>query len=241
MGHGAPCLVIGIAGGTGSGKTTVAQALVAAAGADFVTIVPHDAYYRAQPHVDLAVRAAANYDEPAAFDTELLLEHLDALRRGQAILRPVYDFAAFDRTERTLRLEPTPVVVVEGILVLADRELRRRLDVKVFVDAPPDERFIRRLERDVRERGRTAESVIDQYRRTVKPMHDRHCEPSKRHADLIVPEGGANRPALAVLRGFVRDVVRGASAEGAHEPAQARARTSSLGTEGPAAPAASVR
>lgn len=124
----------------------------------------------------------------------------------------MYDFAAFDRTDRTLRVEPTPVVVVEGILVLADRELRRRLDVKVFVDAPPDERFIRRLERDVRERGRTTESVIDQYRHTVKPMHDRHCEPSKRHADLIVPEGGANRPALAVLRGFVRDVVRRAPA-----------------------------
>ncbi|MFN2322838.1 MAG: uridine kinase [Trueperaceae bacterium] len=191
----------------------MAHALVAAAGEAFVTVVPHDAYYRAQPHLAAAARAAANYDEPAAFDTTLLLEHLDALRRGQAVERPVYDFAAFDRTDRTLRLAPTPVVVVEGILVLADRELRRRFDVKVFVDAPPDERFIRRLERDVRERGRTAESVIDQYRRTVKPMHDRHCEPSKRHADLIVPEGGANRPALAVLRGFVRDVVRLAPAD----------------------------
>jgi uridine kinase len=193
----------------------VAQALVAAAGADRVTVVPHDAYYQAQPHLDPVARAARNYDEPAAFDTALLLDHLDALRRGEAIERPVYDFAAFDRTDRTLHLEPTPVVVVEGILVLTDRELRRRLDLKVFVDAPPDERFIRRLERDVRERGRTAESVIDQYRHTVKPMHDRYCEPSKRHADLIVPEGGSNRPALAVLCGYVRDVVRSAPDAGA--------------------------
>lgn len=239
--HAAPCLVIGIAGGTGSGKTTVAHALVAAAGAEHVTVVPHDAYYRAQPHLDAAARAAVNYDEPAAFDTELLLEHLDALRRGQAVERPVYDFAAFDRTDRTLRLEPTPVVVVEGILVLADRELRRRLDVKVFVDAPPDERFIRRLERDVRERGRTAESVIDQYRHTVKPMHDRHCEPSKRHADLIVPEGGANRPALAVLRGFVRDVVqRAATGEGAPEAVDAGARRPGVADENPAPRGASV-
>jgi len=206
-----------------------------------VTVVPHDAYYRAQPQLDAAARAAVNYDEPAAFDTELLLAHLDALRRGEAVERPVYDFAAFDRTDRTLHLEPTPVVVVEGILVLAERELRRRLDVKVFVDAPPDERFIRRLERDVRERGRTAESVIDQYRHTVKPMHDRHCEPSKRHADLIVPEGGANQPALAVLRGFVRDVVRLApSGDAVSSPAGAGAvRVGSRG-EGPAAPGAGI-
>lgn len=204
--------MIGLAGGTGSGKTTVAKALVRAAGADAVVVVPHDAYYRAQPQLDAAAREAVNYDEPAAFDTPLLLEQLDALRRGETIERPVYDFAVFDRTERTVRVAPTPVVVVEGILVLAERELRRRLDLKVFVDAPPDERFIRRLERDVRERGRSADSVIDQYRRTVKPMHDRYCEPSKRHADLIVPEGGANRPALDVLCGYVRDVVRIAGA-----------------------------
>jgi uridine kinase len=171
--------------------------------------VPQDAYYRAQPHLDAAARAAVNYDEPAAFDTPLLLDHLDALRRGAAVDRPVYDFTALDRSDRTLRLEPAPVIVVEGILVLADRELRRRFDLKVFVDAPPDERFIRRLERDVHERGRSADWVIDQYRRTVKPMHDRYCEPSKRHADLIVPEGGANRPALDVLCGFVRDLVCG--------------------------------
>jgi len=202
-----PVLVIGLAGGTGSGKTTVADALVHAAGAHRVTVLPQDAYYRAQPELAADARAATNYDEPAAFDTPLLVEQIDALRAGTAIQRPVYDFVRHDRSDATVQVRPTPVLIVEGILVLADRDLRRRLDLKVFVDAPPDERFIRRLQRDVRERGRSADAVIDQYRRTVKPMHDRYCEPSKRHADLIVPEGGANHAALAVLRGFVRDLV----------------------------------
>jgi len=200
-------LVIGLAGGTGSGKTTVADALVEAAGASRVTVLPQDAYYRAQPTLDLPTRAATNYDEPGAFDTALLIGQIDALRRGASVERPVYDFVVHDRSSATLRIDPTPVLVVEGILVLADRELRRRFDLKVFVDAPADERFIRRLQRDVRERGRSADSVIDQYRQTVKPMHDRYCEPSKRYADLIVPEGGANHAALGVLRGFVRDLL----------------------------------
>ena len=200
-------LVIGLAGGTGSGKTTVAHALVAAGDGGRVTVLPQDADYRAQPTLDLATRAATNYDEPAAFDTPLLLAHVDALRRGEAIERPVYDFVHHDRAAATVTIAPSPILVVEGILVLADRELRRRFDLKVFVDAPPDERFIRRLQRDVRERGRSADSVIEQYRATVKPMHDRYCEPSKRHADLIVPEGGRNHAALAVLRGFVRDLL----------------------------------
>jgi len=200
-------LVIGLAGGTGSGKTTVADALVEAAGASQVTVLPQDAYYRAQPTLDLPTRAATNYDEPGAFDTALLIGQIDALRGGASIERPVYDFVVHDRAAETVRVDPTPVLVVEGILVLVDRDLRQRFDLKVFVDAPADERFIRRLERDVRERGRSADSVIDQYRQTVKPMHDRFCEPSKRYADLIVPEGGANRAALGVLRGFVRDLL----------------------------------
>jgi len=200
-------LVIGLAGGTGSGKTTVADALVEAAGTGRVAVLPQDAYYRAQPTLDLATRAATNYDEPGAFDTALLIGQIDALRAGEAIERPVYDFVIHDRAAATVGVDPTPVLVVEGILVLVDRELRRRFDLKVFVDAPADERFIRRLQRDVRERGRSADSVIDQYRQTVKPMHDRYCEPSKRYADLIVPEGGANRAALGVLRGFVRDLL----------------------------------
>jgi len=200
-------LVIGLAGGTGSGKTTVADALVEAAGPSKVTVLPQDAYYRAQPTLDLPTRAATNYDEPGAFDTALLIGQIDALRGGSSVARPVYDFVVHDRAAATVRVDPTPVLVVEGILVLVDRDLRRRFDLKVFVDAPADERFIRRLQRDVRERGRSADSVIDQYRQTVKPMHDRFCEPSKRYADLIVPEGGSNRAALGVLRGFVRDLL----------------------------------
>ena len=206
-------LVIGLAGGTGSGKTTVADALVEAAGTSRVTVLPQDAYYRAQPTLDLATRAATNYDEPGAFDTTLLIGQIDALRAGASIERPVYDFVVHDRAAVTVRVDPTPVLVVEGILVLVDRELRRRFDLKVFVDAPADERFIRRLQRDVRERGRSADSVIDQYRQTVKPMHDRFCEPSKRYADLIVPEGGANHAALGVLRGYVRDLLTNGRAE----------------------------
>ena len=197
-----PPLVIGLAGGTGSGKTTVAAALVSAAGAERVALLPQDAYYRAQPDVPFEARARTNYDEPGAFDHALLIDHVDALVRGRTIHRPVYDFEHHDRSDRTTELPSAPIVIVEGILVLHDPDLRRRLSLKVFVDAPADERFIRRLERDVRERGRSAESVIDQYRRTVKPMHDLFVEPSKQHADLILPEGGDNQVALDVLRSF---------------------------------------
>jgi uridine kinase len=198
-----PPLVIGLAGGTGSGKTTVAQALVATAGEGRAVLLPQDAYYRAQSDVPVEVRARTNYDEPGAFDHELLVEHVDALRFGDAVERPVYDFERDDRSDVTLRVPSASVIVIEGILVLHDAHLRERLTLKVFVDAPADERFIRRLERDVRERGRTATSVIDQYRRTVKPMHDLFVEPSKAHADLILPEGGQNRVALEVLQAFV--------------------------------------
>lgn len=200
---GAPLpLVIGLAGGTGSGKTTVADALVRTAGPERVALLPQDAYYRAQPHVSFEARARTNYDEPGAFDFALLLAHVEALVRGEAIERPVYDFARHDRSQQTLCMASAPIVIIEGILVLHDPALRARLSLKVFVDAPADERFIRRLERDVRERGRTPDSVIEQYRRTVKPMHDLFVEPSKGHADLIVPEGGANTVALDVLRAF---------------------------------------
>ena len=202
-------LVIGLAGGTGSGKSTVAQTLVGAAGPERVSVLPLDAYYRAQPGVEPAVRAATNYDEPRAFDTPLLLAQIDALRRGETIARPVYDFTVHDRSDAVVEVQPTPVVIVEGILVLADAGLRERLDLRLFVDAPPDERFIRRLQRDVRERGRSADSVIEQYRSTVAPMHERYCEPSKRHAHLIIPEGGSNRPALQVLSTYMRQLVFG--------------------------------
>ena len=206
--------VIGLAGGTGSGKTTVAEAIVRAASGR-AAILPQDAYYRAQPDLPFEARALTNYDEPGAFDTDLLVRQIDELLAGRAIERPVYDFSSHDRSTRSVRVEPRAVLVVEGILVLHEPLLRERMTLKVFVDAPPDERFIRRLERDVSERGRTAESVIAQYRRTVKPMHDLFVEPTKQHADLIVPEGGRNHAALSVLSSYVEATVRRASDGGA--------------------------
>lgn len=200
-------LVIGLAGGTGSGKTTVAAALAQSAGRNNLIRLPQDAYYRAQHAIPREVRALTNYDEPSAFDTELLIEHTDALIRGEGVARPVYDFTQDNRAAETVRLEPAPVILLEGILVLHDPALRERMTLKVFVDAPPDERFIRRLERDVKERGRTAESVIEQYRRTVKPMHDLFTEPTKAHANLVFPEGGDNKIALDVLSVYVSSFI----------------------------------
>lgn len=202
-------LVIGLAGGTGSGKTTVAQALVAAAGPGRITVVPQDAYYRAQGELPSSLRSLTNYDEPSAFDSELLLEQIDTLLRGEEVQRPVYDFSRDDRSTERVPLAPAAVILIEGILVLHDPALRERMTLKVFIDAPPDERFIRRLERDVSERGRSAESVIAQYRRTVKPMHDLFIEPTRNHADLIVPGGGENHIAITVLANFVRSFLAG--------------------------------
>jgi len=201
-------LVIGLAGGTGSGKTTVARSVVEAAGASNALLLPQDAYYRAQGDLPFEERERTNYDEPSAFDTELLVQHVDELKGGRTVNRPVYDFALHNRSGETVLTEPAPVLIVEGILVLHSPELRGRMNLKVFVDAPPDERFIRRLERDVNERGRTAQSVISQYRRTVKPMHDLYVEPTKQHADLILPEGGSNRVALEVLTSYVDSFLR---------------------------------
>ena len=201
-------LVIGLAGGTGSGKTTVARAMVDAAGPGKALLLPQDAYYRAQGDLPFEERERTNYDEPSAFDTELLVEHVDALKDGRTVNRPVYDFALHNRADETVLTRPAPVVIVEGILVLHSPELRGRMNLKVFVDAPPDERFIRRLERDVNERGRSAQSVISQYRRTVKPMHDLYIEPTKQHADLVLPEGGSNRVALEVLTAYVDSFLR---------------------------------
>jgi uridine kinase len=200
-------LVIGLAGGTGSGKTTIGKAILAAAGTDYSLSLPQDAYYRAQHDLPPEVRSLTNYDEPSAFDNDLLLEQLDRLIRGESIERPVYDFTKDNRASDTVRLEPKAVILLEGILVLHEPSLRERMNLKVFVDAAPDERFIRRLERDVKERGRSAESVINQYRRTVKPMHDLFIEPTKQHADLIVPEGGKNNVALNVLNAYVKHFI----------------------------------
>jgi uridine kinase len=194
-------LVVGIAGGTGSGKTTVANKLAAALPVDRCVTLDHDAYYRDQADLPLSERAKINYDHPASLETNLLVEHLRALRAGQPVDVPRYDFATHTRRAETRRVLPAPVIVVEGILVFTDAALRAELDVKIFVDTDPDIRLMRRIRRDLEQRGRTFQSVRDQYYATVRPMHLEHVEPSKRWADLIVPEGGDNRVALDVLLG----------------------------------------
>lgn len=200
-------LIIGIAGGSGSGKTTVAHTIIERVGGDRIAFVQHDAYYRAQNDIPLDVRAQVNYDHPNSLETELLVAHLYALRAGNAIPVPVYDFACFTRTEQTTRIEPRPVILVEGILIYVDPQLRSLFDIKIYVDAPADLRFIRRLQRDLTERKRHPESVIRQYLETVRPMHLEFVEPSKRFADLILPEGGFNTVAIDVIVARVRAMI----------------------------------
>lgn len=183
-------LFVGIAGGTGSGKTTLAERVVGALPADSVALLSHDSYYRDQSHLTPAERDRVNFDHPETLETSLLVEHLAELRAGRAIDQPAYDFAEHRRATARRRVEPKRVVIVEGILILHEPALRRALDIKVFVDTDADERVLRRVERDTRERGRTVASVTAQYRETVRPMHAQFVEPSKRHADLIVPETG---------------------------------------------------
>lgn len=192
-------IVIGVAGGTGSGKTTVAQEIVKRVGPDRLTYIQHDSYYRDWSELPLADRDHRNFDHPDSLETELLIDHLKQLREGRAIDLPVYDFRTHSRTSATRRVEPKPVILVEGILIFVEKALRDLIDVKVFVDTDADLRFIRRLKRDIAERSRTMESVIDQYLATVRPMHLEFVEPSKRYADLIIPEGGFNIVALDVV------------------------------------------
>lgn len=211
--------MIGIAGGTGSGKTTFALALQAAAGEDSV-IISQDSYYVANTHLSFEERLKINYDHPDAFEDQLLIEHLQKLRRGEPIEVPIYDFTAYVRTDRTIPVRPRRIVLVEGILVLANPELRSLFDLKVFVDTDPDVRLLRRLTRDVKERGRSLESVHHQYLSTVKPMHEAFVEPSKKYADLIVPQGGRNQVALetvAALRQYL-DQGRSPRRNGEMEP-----------------------
>lgn len=196
-------LVVGVAGGTGAGKTTVVEAIVQAVGAERVAMLPEDAYYREYRDLPEAERAEVNWDHPDAIEVDLLIAHLDALLAGRAINRPVYDFAAYARAPETVRVVSRPVLIVEGILIFVEPRLRARFDVKVFVDADADLRIIRRILRDVNERGRTLDGVVGQYLATVRPMHLAFVEPSKRHADLIVPEGGANRVAVDLLRAAI--------------------------------------
>ena len=199
-------LVIGVAGGSGSGKTTVVARIVDSLGPDQVTVIEHDRYYRSYPDLRLEERASLNHDHPHALETDLLVRHIDALRAGQRVEVPTYDFTRHTRLERTDVMWPRRAIIVEGILILADAALRQRMDVKVFVDTDDDTRFIRRLQRDVKERGRTLDSVIEQYLGTVKPMHLEFVEPSKRYADLIVPLGGHNTVAVDLLLSMIRSL-----------------------------------
>lgn len=191
--------MIGIAGGTGSGKTTVASVILERVGADHIALLPHDAYYRNLKDLPPAQREAVNFDHPDSLETELLIKHLEQLRSWRPVDIPIYDFTQHRRTEQTRHLEPHPVILVEGILVFAEPRLRRAFDVKIYVDTPPDIRFIRRLQRDLEERGRSMESVILQYQRTVRPMHEEFVETSKRFADVIIPEGGLNTVAMDMV------------------------------------------
>lgn len=199
-------VVIGVAGGSGSGKTTVVRHIVESVGSDDVTVLEHDRYYRDRNDLRLEERAALNYDHPDSLETDLLVRHLTELRAGRAIEAPIYDFARHARQSNTEILAPRRTIIVEGILIFTDVALRNLLDVKVFVEADDDTRFIRRLQRDIAERGRTVSSVIDQYLGTVKPMHLDFVEPSKRYADVIIPRGGHNAVAIDMLLTLIRSL-----------------------------------
>ena len=200
-------LAIGIAGGTGSGKTTLTERIVSEFGTD-VSVLHHDSYYKAHDEMPYEERCKLNYDHPDAFDTPLFVEHLRALRRGEAVECPVYDYSVHNRAAGTVLLPSTRVLVAEGILIFAEPEVVRELDIKIFVDTDADERILRRIVRDVRDRGRSLEGVISQYLTTVKPMHEQFVEPSKRKADLIVPEGGHNAVALEMVIERIRAYLR---------------------------------
>jgi uridine kinase len=192
-------VTIGVAGGTGSGKTTIAQEILKRVGPDQIAYLQHDSYYYDFGHLPLDPRNLPNFDHPDSLETPLLIKHLRQLKSGRAVDVPVYDFTTHHRTDKTRRVEPHPVVLIEGLLIFAEKALRDLFDVKIFVDTDNDLRFIRRLRRDIAERGRSMESVIDQYLNTVRPMHLEFVEPSKRYADVIIPEGGFNTVALDMV------------------------------------------
>ena len=200
--------MIGIAGGSGSGKTLVTQRIVSQLGTDRVVIVEQDSYYRDLSHLSLAERAAQNFDHPNAMDSELLIKHVTELLHGRSVEIPVYDFTRHTRLKETRRTGPHDVIVLEGILILDNPRLRRLMDIKVYVDTDADLRFIRRLKRDTAERGRSMQSVIEQYETSVRPMHLQFVEPSKRYADLIIPEGGHNLVAIDLLRTKIEALLR---------------------------------
>jgi len=192
-------LVIGIAGGSGSGKTTVAQGILQRVGPDRIAFLQHDSYYKDLSGLPPTQHAEINFDHPNSLETELLIQHIASLRDGKPVEVPIYDFATDSRTSQTFTIKPRRVIIVEGILIFTEAALRNMFDVKIFVDTDPDLRFIRRLERDLAERGRTTETVIKQYQQTVRPMHLEFVEPSKRYADVIIPQGGFNTAALDMV------------------------------------------
>jgi uridine kinase len=208
QGYPLPPVIIGVAGGSGSGKTTVAERVREAAPGKTVAILHHDSYYRDNSHVAPEQRERINYDHPQAFETELLVRHLGDLRTGVAVDVPIYDYATHSRTGAVRRVQPADIVFVEGILVLENAELRALMDIRLYVDVDDDERLIRRLSRDIAERGRTLDSVVRQYREVVRPMHLQFVEPSKRHAHLIIPEGGHNRVAIDLITTKIHEIIR---------------------------------
>jgi uridine kinase len=200
-------LVIAIAGGSGSGKTTVAQVILDRVGRDRIAYLPHDAYYKDLSNLPHNQRTEINFDHPDSLESDLLVEHIQQLKKWQAIDLPIYDFKTHTRTDQFTRIQPQRIILVEGILIYVEKKLRDLFDVKIYVDTDPDIRFIRRLERDITERGRTTENVVKQYLKTVRPMHLDFVEPSKRYADVIIPEGGFNLVALDMVISHIQDLL----------------------------------
>ncbi|MFN2144077.1 MAG: uridine kinase [Anaerolineales bacterium] len=200
-------LVIGIAGGTGSGKTTVANAIVDSVGKEYISYLPHDAYYKDLANLTPARKASINFDHPDSLESDLMVKHIRMLKAGKDVNLPIYDFTTHSRTDETIHIKANPVILVEGILIFSERNLREMCEVKIFVDTDADIRLTRRIRRDITERGRTIESVLAQYEETVRPMHLEFVEPSKRYADIIIPEGGYNQVALDIVTARIQKLV----------------------------------
>lgn len=201
-------ILIGITGGTGSGKSSIADAIYSSFSNECIAMIQQDMYYKDQSHLSMEERIKTNYDHPKAFDNDLLIKHLNDLINGVAIEKPIYDFSCHNRAKETVRVEPRSIIIVEGILVLEDERLRDLLDIKVYVDTDADIRILRRLVRDINERGRTVDSVVNQYLEVVRPMHLQFTEPTKRYADIIVPEGGQNKVAIDILVSKIKDILK---------------------------------
>lgn len=202
-------LILGVAGGSGSGKTTVVSKIIASIGEDQVLLLQHDSYYRDLSHIDLTERKKQNFDHPSSLETELMIRHLDALKNGYQIELPVYDFVAHTRSEKTIPTTPKKIILVDGILIFAEPNLRKQMDIKIFVDTDDDVRLLRRLKRDITERGRDLEGVLHQYEKFVRPMHLEFVEPSKRYADIIIPRGGENNIALEMVTALIKGKITG--------------------------------